>query len=146
MTEPAPLWIEVEERIDASPEDVFPYFVEADRYIRWMGIEASLEPRPGGLYRVRMPNALVAVGEFVAVEPFTRIVFTWGWEGSDGVPPGSTTVEVTLREAEGGTIVRVRHSGLPDEQAATMHTEGWEKYLSRLAAAGSGGDPGDDLA
>lgn len=143
MSEPEPRWIEVEERVDATPEEIFPYFVEAERYVRWMGVEAVLEPRPGGTYRVTMPNDLVAEGAFVTVEPFSRIVFTWGWKGSPEVPPGSTTVEVTLHEADGGTIVRVRHSGLPDEEAAAMHTEGWRTYLSRLAVAGfEGRSPG----
>lgn len=137
-------WFEVEERIEASSEEVFAFFTDSERYARWMGVEASLEPRPGGTYRVRMANGAVAVGEFVAVEPYTRVVFTWGWDGNDAVPPGSTTVEITLHEHEGTTLVRLRHSGLPDETARTEHAEGWTMYLGRLALAAVGASPGPD--
>lgn len=127
------VWFEVEERIDASPANVFQHFTDPELYVRWMGAEASLDPHPGGVYRVRMSPDTVAVGEFVAVEPFHRIVFTFGWEGNDEIPPGSTTVEITLDEDEGATVLRLRHSGLPDEAARTMHAEGWTMYVGQLA-------------
>lgn len=138
------VWFEVQERIEAPPEAVFPYLTDPARYVRWMGVEAELDARPGGTYRVRMPNAIVALGEFVAVEPYRRLVLTWGWQGSTEVPPGSSTVEITLREDGGSTLIRLRHSGLPDEDARRNHTEGWEKYLSRLGMVATGRDPGED--
>ena len=140
------VWFEVEQRIHAQPADVFPYFTDPDRYVRWMGAAATLEPHRGGAYRVRMTNDAVAVGEFVVVEPFRRVVFTWGWDGSDELPPGSTTVEITLSEHDGETIVRLRHSRLPDDGAAHEHAEGWRKYLGRLAHVATGRDPGPDRA
>jgi uncharacterized protein YndB with AHSA1/START domain len=139
---PEGVWFEVEERIRAAPAEVFPYLTDPDRYVRWMGATATLEPRPGGTFRVRMPDDAVARGEFVVVEPFHRVVFTWGWDGSDAVPPGSTTVEITLHEEDGETIVRIRHSGLPDEPAAEQHAGGWTMFLGRLAVVAAGGDPG----
>ena len=137
-------WFEVEERIDATPEEIFPFLIEPERYVRWMGVESELDVRPGGVYRVRMSNDTVALGAFVTVEPARRLVFTWGWQGSEAVPPGSSTVEITLHEDRGSTLIRVRHSGLPDEQARRDHTEGWEKYLARLGVVATGGDPGPD--
>jgi uncharacterized protein YndB with AHSA1/START domain len=137
-------WLEFEERIDATPEEVFPYLTDPERYVRWMGIEAELDPRPGGVYRVRMSDARMARGEFVAVEPSRRLVFTWGWQGDASLPPGSSTVEITLREDGGSTLVRVRHSGLPDEGAVQDHTAGWTKYVARLGIVATGGDPGED--
>ena len=142
--EPEDVWFEVEERIRAEPHEIFPYLTDPDRYVRWMGAEATLDGRPGGAYRVRMTNDAVAIGEFVVVEPFRRVVFTWGWDGSDELPPGSTTVEITLDEGDGETIVRLRHSRLPDETAAHEHAEGWGKYLGRLALVTTDGDPGPD--
>ena len=137
-------WFEVEERIEATPEEVFPYLTDPERYARWMGVEAKLEARPGGVYRVTMSDATVALGEFVTVEPSRRVVFTWGWLGNAGLPPGSSTVEITLREDGGSTLVRLRHSGLPGDDARHAHTEGWLRYLARLAVAATGGDPGRD--
>jgi uncharacterized protein YndB with AHSA1/START domain len=79
----------------------------------------------------------------IVVDPPTRIVFTWGWEGNPDLPPGSSIVEVTLVDGE-GTIVRLRHSGLPDENWRQMHVGGWRRYLERLAVVASGGDAGLD--
>jgi hypothetical protein len=33
---------------------VFPYFTDPGRYVQWMGSGATLEPVPGGTYRIRM--------------------------------------------------------------------------------------------
>ena len=50
-----------------------------------------------------------ARGTFVELVPHSRIVFTFGWEGDDQpVPPGSSTVEVTLTPCTRNGWVRVR--------------------------------------
>jgi uncharacterized protein YndB with AHSA1/START domain len=134
--------IELETRVAAPPEIVFAYFVQPALYRRWKGSTAELDPRPGGLYRVTMPTGQVALGEYVVVEPPSRVIFTWGWEGNPDLPPGSTTVEVTLVPDGDGTLVRLVHAGLPDDTWRAQHAEGWQRYLDRLAVAGSGGDPG----
>ena len=87
----------------------------------------------------------IASGEFVEVEPPHRVVFTWGWEGEDSaVPPGSSTVEVTLTPQGEHTTLRLIHRDLPNPQEATGHTAGWDHYLERLQILGAGGDPGAD--
>lgn len=137
--------IEVQRHIRARPETVFPYFTDPARYVRWMGVEAILDARPGGIYRVRVPQGRYAVGEFVAVEPPQRVVFTWGWEGDPSIPPGSSTVTITLTPTEDGTLITLVHDGLPDPTSEALHTQGWERYLTRLATAGGGGEPGPDV-
>ena len=89
--------VEREVRIAASPETVFGFFCDPELKLRWMGVQAELDPVPGGIYRVRINARDVARGEYVEVVPHERIVFTWGWEGDgNAVPPGASTVEVTL--------------------------------------------------
>jgi uncharacterized protein YndB with AHSA1/START domain len=136
--------VEIEQRIDAPREVVFVYLTDPVKYTKWKGMAAELDPRPGGLYRVRMNSDTVALGEYVAVEPPSRVVFTWGWEGDEAVPPGSSLVEITLREDGDGTILRLRHSGFPSDEAAASHREGWAMYVERLSVATPGGDPGPD--
>ena len=34
--------------IDARPEPVFEFFVDAEKLTRWLASEAELDPRPGG--------------------------------------------------------------------------------------------------
>jgi hypothetical protein len=62
-----------------------------------------------------------------------------------GIPPGSTTVEITLHPEGDKTRLRLVHRDLP-EDAIGDHTEGWDHYLGRLAVAASGGDAGPDIA
>jgi uncharacterized protein YndB with AHSA1/START domain len=142
--------LEVERRIAARPETVFSFFVDPERYRKWQGIEAMLDPRPGGAFRVTMTgrSRTKMIGEFVEIDPPNRLVFTWGWEQFDGmpdgmvVPPGSTTVEVTLTEDHGETILRLRHSGLPGDSARQFHSVGWNTTMDRLVVVAEGGDPG----
>lgn len=137
--------LELERHIAARPEVVFSYLTDPVRYVQWMGTDAELDARPGGVYRVSVPQGQVAAGKFVEVDPPRRIVFTWGWEGDGAVPPGSTRVEITLEADGAGTLVRLVHSGLPDD-AVGLHRQGWDRYADRLVVAGAGGDPGPDTA
>ncbi|MGH2684671.1 MAG: SRPBCC family protein [Actinomycetota bacterium] len=127
------LAVEVETRVDAPPEIVFEFLVDPERYIEWQGSEAELDPRPGGRFRV-VVEGNVALGEYVEVSPPSRVVLRWGWEGNPEVPPASSTVEITLEADGDATIVRIRHTGLP-EQAMEMHRDGWHRYLGQLASA-----------
>ena len=70
--------VEITMHIPAAPEDVFPYSTDPARYVQWMGSEAMLEPVPGGVYRIRMPDGFAAVGEFLQVTRPHRVVFSWG--------------------------------------------------------------------
>ena len=120
--------------IDASPEQVFRYLVEPELTVRWLGEESWNDPRPGGLYRVSVRGNIVR-GEFVELDAGRRVVHTWGWEGADQIhAPGTTTVEWDLEAVDGGTRVRLRHSGLTDE-GVQRHSEGWEQFVPELAKA-----------
>ncbi len=136
--------VELSIHIDAAPATVFQYFVDPERLCKWQGVSAEIDPQPGGIYRVKVAGENVAVGNYVDVVPDERVVFTWGWDGNDGLPPGSTTVEVTLSADGDGTAVRLRHYDLPTDEAAASHAEGWKHYLERLVIAAPGGDPGRD--
>ena len=131
--------------IDARPATVFGFLVDPDKHLEWMGTEAEIDPRPGGMYSVLVAGEHRASGTFVEVVPDERVVYTFGWEDpSNPIRPGSTTVEITL-EAEGDkTRLRLRHHGLPDEEAVAMHTHGWNHYVDRLVVVGGGGDAGPD--
>ena len=133
-----------EAKIDASPETIFPFLTDETQIVRWFGTEASLDARPGGTFSVLVSGKHRALGEFVEIVPNERVVFTFGWEGGADVPPGSSTVEITLERDGQHTIVRLVHRGLPNDEEATEHTKGWDHYVGRLVVAVDGGDPGPD--
>ena len=137
--------VERQVSIDASPETIWEFLVDPEKATRWMGQTATLEPQPGGVYRVEVIPGHTARGEFVELDPPRRLVYTWGWEqGENPVPPGSSTVEIELIPDGDRTTVRLMHRELPNAEAAASHGHGWQHYLDRLALAASGADPGED--
>ncbi len=141
-----PTTVEREVFIRNAPEEVFQMFVDTALLPGWLGISAELDPQPGGLFRFEIAPGEFCSGCFVEVDPPRRVAFTWGWEGAAiPVAPGSTLVEVELTGRDGGTLVRLTHSRLPEE-SVELHTDGWRQFLGRLAAVAEGRDPGRDPA
>jgi uncharacterized protein YndB with AHSA1/START domain len=134
-----------ETTIAAEPETVFAFFTQSDLYARWMGAQARLDARPGGTYAVDINDVTLARGTFLEVVPHSRIVFSFGWEGAyQSVPPGSSTVEVTLTPTAEGTHVRLVHRGLRLLEQRDQHRAGWQLYLGRLTTVAAGGVAGPD--
>lgn len=131
--------------IAARPETVFPFFTDPARLIQWKGLNATLVAQAGGVYRVDINGRDIVRGEYLEVTPFRRVVFTWGWEGDGSpLPPGASTVEVDLVADGQGTLVRLRHTGLPEGAVRQQHSQGWDHYLARLLSIAEGRDPGPD--
>jgi uncharacterized protein YndB with AHSA1/START domain len=130
--------------IDASPETVWEFLVDPEKLMRWKGINADLETQPGGIFRCEVIPGHVARGEYVEIDKPNKLVFTWGWDGSEDVPPGSSTIEIELASAGDGTSLRFVHRDLPNAEAIASHAHGWDHYLPRLETAAGGGNPGED--
>lgn len=133
--------------IEAPPSVVFQFLTDPQKMIRWMGIRAEIDPRPGGLYWLDPNGRDVIRGEYMEVIPERRVVFTWGWanpsEGLAAVPAGSTRVEIDLEPENEGTRVRLTHRHLPSA-ARERHELGWTHYLARLKTVSQGMEPGPD--
>ena len=87
-----------------------------------------------------MDNGLVVRGEYVELVPHERIVFSFGVEPDERVPalpPGSSRVEITLTPDGTGTILALRHSGLPAGTSEAQR-DGWLRHLPLLATAAAG--------
>jgi uncharacterized protein YndB with AHSA1/START domain len=130
--------------IDATPETIWPFLVDPEKHVEWLGTVADIDPRPGGAYRVLVQGQHPSAGEYVEVVPHEKVVFSFGWdEEGHPIPAGSTTIEISLHPEGSKTLVRLAHRGLP-EDAVSDHTQGWDHYLGRLAIAATGGDAGPD--
>jgi uncharacterized protein YndB with AHSA1/START domain len=138
------LVIRRETHVPAPPAAVFALLTDPEKILRWMGTEAQLDPKPGGLYLVNVTGARFARGAFREVVPVHRLAYSFGWEGSEVVPPGSSLIEIDLIEEQTGTLLRLTHTGLPNAEQCAGHTEGWIHYLGRLAEAAAGRNPGTD--
>lgn len=139
--------VTVTRHIRAAPERIYGFFTDPALWARWQGTSANVDARPGGLLQIAMgaDGSGLAEGRFVALEPFERIVFTWGWASSplSSLPPGSTVVTVTLQPDGDGTLVTLTHDSLPQGERE-LHEAGWSLYLGRLVIVAEGGDPGPD--
>jgi uncharacterized protein YndB with AHSA1/START domain len=127
--------LEIQIRIAARPATVYRFLSDADRFREWIG-DAAITPQPGGEIAVKYPNGDVARGTFIELTPNRRVVFTWGYDGSaNGMAPGSSQVTIEIAEIESGTLLTLRHEGIPNEAARDGHLQGWKHYSTRLADA-----------
>jgi uncharacterized protein YndB with AHSA1/START domain len=72
--------------------------------------------------------------EVLVVEPNSRLSYTWGSMGLKSV------VAWTLTPTEGGTHLRMEHSGFrPDQEAAYKGANyGWQKFIGNLERVAGG--------
>jgi uncharacterized protein YndB with AHSA1/START domain len=130
--------------LPAPVEQVFDMFTDPRELIRWIGLSADLQPRPGGRFRFEVMPGQFCEGQYVIIERPSRLVFTWGWtDPGFGLPPGSSRVEVTLtRSGDDGRRTRLRlvHTGLAGD-LGLLHDDGWSRFLARLTVAAADAEP-----
>ena len=124
--------LKIKRTIDAAPEEVYRAFTNATRLREWFCDVATSEPRKGGRLYVAWNSGYYAAGEYTALTPGKRVVFTWMGRNE----PGPTQVKVTITAARAGTVVTVDHTGQGRGKAwATAIAEtkrGWEVGLENL--------------
>ena len=135
--------IRLERRIKARPAAVYAYLTDSEKWARWQGESAEIEARVDGAFRMTMGNGAIAEGRFLELIPDRRVRFTWGWHGSQTVPPGSSEVTIDLVDDGGITVLTLIHDGLGGNDIPS-HTAGWDHYMPRLVALAEGRDPGPD--
>ena len=100
-------------QVNAPADLLYELLTDAEHLVRWMAATAEVDAQVGGTIRWTHANGDTCAGQFVELVPARRIVFTYGWERPDvEIPPGSTTVEITLEPRDGGTQLRLVHRGL----------------------------------
>lgn len=130
--------------LPVAPDEAFALLTDPERLRRWQTVCAVVDLRAGGAYRWTVNPGHVAAGTFREVDPGRRIVFGWGWEGSDDLPPDTSTVTVTIEPGGvGRSVVTLAHAGLAEDQE-TAHAQGWTHYLARLERLAATGDAGAD--
>lgn len=97
-----------------------------------------MDVRPGGAWsrRLMAPDGRLinehgVYHEVVAPE---RLVFTYSSEGVH-IVDRETLVTVTFIDRGGRTVLTLRHSGLPTEEARDFHDGGWARCLDRFTTS-----------
>jgi uncharacterized protein YndB with AHSA1/START domain len=135
------LTLELQRVLPASRETVWTAMTEPALLARWWGpagftcpsIEMDL--RVGGAYRIAMqpPDGELfhLRGEFLVVEPPSRLSYTFVWEEPD--PDDRETVAtLTLRDLEGSTELSLVQRPFLTEARRALHDGGWTDGMERL--------------
>ena len=139
MTQAAPSVL-IERIIPAPPRVVFEAWLDVEALQRFMcggaGVrvrKVETDPRVGGRFLIVMivgDQDIVHRGEYLEIERYTRLVFTWlspyAGEGS--------VVTLTFAESDNGqTHLTLEHVGLVEAERGNHHM-GWSHILTELAA------------
>jgi uncharacterized protein YndB with AHSA1/START domain len=120
--------------IQADPHTVFRFFTDSARWARWWGAGSSIEPRTGGRVVICYPNGARASGEVLDIEAPERLVFTFGYESGNPIPPGRSCVTIRLAPQPAGTRLHLAHS-FAEAAVRDQHPQGWRFQLSLFANA-----------
>jgi len=94
----------------------------------------ELELEVGGKYRIEMIETTGTShkihGEYVALNPFDQIVFTWQWESDE--QQVNSLVTIDLSENNGVTEMVLTHDKLASQESVDLHSEGWMGCLTQL--------------
>ena len=72
-------------------------------------------------------------GEVVTVDPPNAVEFTWAWHDDNDTRGHESRVRFEVHpNGSGGTVFRMIHSGLVDEESAQNHDMGWVSSLRKL--------------
>jgi uncharacterized protein YndB with AHSA1/START domain len=138
---PGRLVLELACAVDAPRERVFGLLTQPAHLVRWWGPhgfttpDARVDLRVGGGYRFTMQppvgEAFHLSGDFVRIEPPTRLAYTFRWEEPDP-DDRETLVELTLHEAGEATRLSLRQSGFATPARLALHRDGWSDSFERL--------------
>lgn len=139
---PATRDIVLEQVFPHAPETIWKVLTSGELMGRWMMKPAGFQPVEGTRFSFKTTPAGAWDGtiacQVLQVVPNQRLAYAWqgGHEANVGYgAPLDTVVTFTLSKVEGGTLVRVVHSGfvLPkNDTAFTNMGEGWKKVLHNL--------------
>lgn len=117
--------------IDASPDTVFSFFTDSERWARWWGTGSTIDPQVGGHVLIHHANGVEVTGEVLELEPPNRIVFTYGYI-TGPVAPGHSRVTIRLEPADGSTRVHLTHE-FEEDVPRDQHVQGWRYQLALFA-------------
>jgi uncharacterized protein YndB with AHSA1/START domain len=126
----------------APVEVVYRAFTEREKLAKW-GIGQSYEnvaldndPRAGGVIYHRVisksdGSEWTFFGVYQAVEPSSRLSYTFDWKTDWREPPTPSLVELTFHDNGDSTEIELRHSQLV-EPAVESTDKHWNEFLDLL--------------
>jgi uncharacterized protein YndB with AHSA1/START domain len=131
MTTAATRSLVIEKEMPYPPEKIWRALTEGSLIKEWL-MDNDFQPVVGHSFSFRSTPAPnwdgVIKSEVLVVEPNKKLSYSWGALGLE------SAVVWTLVATEGGTLVRMEHSGFqPDQEAAYKGAKyGWQKFIGSL--------------
>jgi len=135
---PETLTLVIERTFRHSPEKLWRALTEGPLLAQWL-MNNDFEPQVGRHFQFRanpVPNWNGIIDcKVLVIDPLKQLSYAWGALGLDSV------VRFTLTPSDGGTHLRMEHSGFrPDQpQAYGGAKYGWQKFLGTLEQLLDGG-------
>lgn len=110
-------------------------------WLHWFGgghatpESATADLRPGGAWKLDLRgndsgNRFSVAGEFVTVEPKTRVSFTWAWSFGDGA--ASRVTYILSPDSNDRTTLTLTHERFENADTRDQHGRGWNASLEQL--------------
>jgi activator of HSP90 ATPase len=121
---------EQSDTIPAEPGAVYDAWMSTDGHTAMTGGEAVVDPTIGGEFSAWDGYIW---GRTLALEPGRRIVQSWRTSEFDE-DDADSRIEVLLEPVDGGTSIRLRHTGVPVDQLG-YENGGWQdNYFEPMKA------------
>lgn len=142
MSTTTPLQLQVNRVIKAPQKRVFTAWTTPSDIMQWFGcgdnrpLSADVDLRVGGKYQISMKSSecgtMQVSGVYREIQPYSKLVFTWGWESSEPGQRFETLVTVDLIDRNGSTEVKITHEGFADAETCDKHQYGWNACLEKF--------------
>ena len=139
--QPNGLVLKLKRVLDSPRERIFNLLTEPAELAKWWGPhgfttpEVELDLSVGGRYRFTMQppegETFHLSGEFIEIDPPTRLVYTFCWDEPD--PDDRETVVVLSLAAVGdATEVSLSQGEFATDERLALHRSGWADSLEKL--------------
>ncbi len=127
MKSPKTVDLKFERTITATPEKVYSAWLNPKiKGTPWnMGEKILLNPKVDGFF-YWLVHGTPHYGRFTKLERSRRIQHTWMSPYTEGL---ETTVTVTFKKTDEGTLMTLVHSDLPDNSKGRAHNDGWNEFM-----------------
>lgn len=132
----------LERKLGASIDRVFQFITQPENLTQWWGPEGMTIPegdldftRLGAWDSVMMNSEgqrYKVSGEVTEIAAPNRVAFTWAWHDENDVRGHESTVTIELVEQSSGTLFRLTHAELADDESSKNHEQGWSSTLNKL--------------
>ena len=128
---PKTLTLDLERIIAGPPARVFKAWLDpTQRCNPWSpGKTVAMEAKVGTLFCILEGRAGYVFGRVLKVTTSKQLQHTWLSRYTHGI---ESTVNVTFKKHAAGTLMTLRHTGLPNDDYGRLHDDGWRHFLGMM--------------